>query len=174
MFKAGMISLNDFLEKMAAASAPGFSKGVTEEEKDELEEAYDAIKTLRSEMNEGITKSTPTSKVISDFVHSKNPKFKGKSKKERIRMALGAKYAMMKKEEYISELSSLRKKIYVNKATVDKEKHLQKAREYENAADVFSFSKDVTTQSKQDAARARYKALKRQQGINRATQSGIK
>ena len=54
MFKKGLISLNDFLEKVAAASAPGFSKGMNEEEKmkAELEEAMDAIKTLRSELNE--------------------------------------------------------------------------------------------------------------------------
>lgn len=49
------------------------------------------------QMDEVITKSTPTGEVIKDFVHSKNPKFKGKSKKERIKMALGAKYGMMKK-----------------------------------------------------------------------------
>ena len=34
-----------------------------------------------------------TGEVIHDFVHSKNPKFAGKSKAERIRMALGASYA---------------------------------------------------------------------------------
>jgi hypothetical protein len=49
------------------------------------------------QVDEVITKKTPTGEVISDFVHSKNPKFKGKSKKERIKMALGAKYSMMKK-----------------------------------------------------------------------------
>lgn len=48
------------------------------------------------QVDEVITKKTPTGEVVSDFVHSKNPKFKGKSKKERIKMALGAKYAMMK------------------------------------------------------------------------------
>ena len=54
MFKAGLISLNDFLEKLSSATAPGFSKGLSEEEetKKELEEAMKAIKTLRSEMNE--------------------------------------------------------------------------------------------------------------------------
>jgi hypothetical protein len=51
------------------------------------------------QVDEKINASTPTSKVIGDFVHSDNPKFKGKSTKERIKMALGAKYAMMKKEE---------------------------------------------------------------------------
>jgi hypothetical protein len=50
-------------------------------------------------LDEVITKKTPTSKVIDDFVHSKNPKFAGKSKEERIRMALGAKYSMMRKED---------------------------------------------------------------------------
>ena len=48
------------------------------------------------QVDEVITKSTPTGDVIHDFVHSENPKFAGKSKKERIRMALGAKYAMMR------------------------------------------------------------------------------
>ena len=36
--------------------------------------------------------------VIHDFVHSDNPKFKGKSTKERQRMALGAYYAMHKEK----------------------------------------------------------------------------
>ena len=45
---------------------------------------------------EKITKNTPTDDVIHDFVHSKNPKFAGKSKKERINQALGASYAMKK------------------------------------------------------------------------------
>jgi len=45
---------------------------------------------------EKITKNTPTGDVIHDFVHSKNPKFAGKTKKERINQALGATYAMKK------------------------------------------------------------------------------
>jgi len=44
-------------------------------------------------LEEKLTAADPTSKWISDFVHSDNPKFAGKSKKERIRMALGASYA---------------------------------------------------------------------------------
>lgn len=43
--------------------------------------------------------SDPTGKWIHDFVHSDNPKFAGKSKKERIRMALGAAYASKRNEE---------------------------------------------------------------------------
>ena len=43
---------------------------------------------------EHVDADTPVADVISDFVHSDNPKFAGKSKKERIKMALGAHYAM--------------------------------------------------------------------------------
>ena len=46
---------------------------------------------------EKLKPSDPTGKYIHDFVHSDNPKFAGKSKKERIRMALGAKYGAMRK-----------------------------------------------------------------------------
>ena len=44
-------------------------------------------------MQEKLTKKMSAGDVISDFVHSKNPKFAGKSKKERQRMALGAYYS---------------------------------------------------------------------------------
>ena len=44
-------------------------------------------------IEEKLTAGDPASKWIHDFVHSDNPKFEGKSKKERISMALGAKYA---------------------------------------------------------------------------------
>lgn len=48
----------------------------------------------KKKLQEVLTKKTSSSKVISDFVHSDNPKFAGKSKKERVRMALGAYYGM--------------------------------------------------------------------------------
>jgi hypothetical protein len=44
-------------------------------------------------IEEKLTAADPASKWIHDFVHSDNPKFAGKSKEERIKMALGAKYA---------------------------------------------------------------------------------
>lgn len=50
-------------------------------------------------LEEKLKASDPTGKWISDFVHSDNPKFAGKSKKERIRMALGASYAAKRNEE---------------------------------------------------------------------------
>lgn len=55
------------------------------------------------QIDEVIKASTPASDVIHDFVHSSDPKFKGKSKKERIRMALGAKYGMMRKAGKLKE-----------------------------------------------------------------------
>lgn len=50
-------------------------------------------KKIKSVLKEKITKSTPAGKVISDFVHSDNPKFAGKSKEKRTKMALGAYYS---------------------------------------------------------------------------------
>lgn len=47
-----------------------------------------------SVVNEVLTSKTPVSSVIRDFVHSKNKKFKGDSKKKRIKRALGAYYSM--------------------------------------------------------------------------------
>ena len=44
-------------------------------------------------LDEKLTAADPTSKWISDFVASDNPRFANKSKKERINMALGASYA---------------------------------------------------------------------------------
>ena len=49
-------------------------------------------------LQEVLTKKTPVSKVISDFVHSDDPKFAGKSKKERMKMALGAYYKKQNEE----------------------------------------------------------------------------
>lgn len=72
------------------------------------------------ELLEKLKPSDPTSKYISDFVHSDNPKFAGKSKKERIRMALGAKYgAMRKMKEELEQIDELRRETlasYVSKA----------------------------------------------------------
>jgi hypothetical protein len=54
----------------------------------------ESVETMTEEqLDEVITSKTPTSAVIKDFVHSDDPRFEGKSKKERIKMALGAYYA---------------------------------------------------------------------------------
>jgi hypothetical protein len=56
--------------------------------------------SIREEtLEEKLKASDPAGKYISDFVHSDNPKFAGKSKKERIRMALGASYGAKKTNE---------------------------------------------------------------------------
>ena len=56
--------------------------------------------SIREEtLEEKLKSSDPAGKYIHDFVHSDNPKFAGKSKKERIRMALGASYGAKKTNE---------------------------------------------------------------------------
>jgi len=58
------------------------------------------FKQLREDaLMEKLKASAPTAEWIHDFVHSDNPKFAGKSKQERIKMALGAAYAAKRNEE---------------------------------------------------------------------------
>jgi hypothetical protein len=54
-------------------------------------------------LHEVLSKDATAGDYISDFVHSTNPKFDGKSKKERINMALGSYYDTHKKKDGISE-----------------------------------------------------------------------
>jgi len=70
------------------------------------------------EIDEVLSQSDPASKWIHDFVKSDNPKFKGKTKKERIKMALGAYYAKQRNEEVesIDEISQQTKASYTAKA----------------------------------------------------------
>jgi hypothetical protein len=53
----------------------------------------------KRQIDEVITKATPAGEVISDFIHSDNPKFAGKSKAKRKEMALAAYYAKQRNEE---------------------------------------------------------------------------
>jgi len=53
-------------------------------------------------INEVLSKDADAGDYIHDFIHSDNPKFAGKSKAERKKMALGAYYAK-KNEEYVEE-----------------------------------------------------------------------
>lgn len=52
-----------------------------------------------NELTEKLSPDAPASEWIDDFVKSDAPQFKGKSKKERIKMALGAYYGAQKNEE---------------------------------------------------------------------------
>lgn len=54
-------------------------------------------------LHEVLSADDPVEKWIADFVKSDNPKFDGKTKKERINMALGAFYASKKKEESVQD-----------------------------------------------------------------------
>jgi hypothetical protein len=53
----------------------------------------DDVEKNGKEVNEALTKKNTAADFIHDFVHSKNPKFAGKSVKQRQKMALGAYYA---------------------------------------------------------------------------------
>ena len=81
-------------------------------------------KLKRKLVNEVMKKSDPAGKWISDFVHSDNPKFKGKSPEKRKQMALAAYYAKQRNEEVeeVNEARSLRRGIsYTGKGVTNKE-----------------------------------------------------
>lgn len=60
-----------------------------------------ALRKLKKvKLEEEITEKTPLKSVIHDFVHSDNPKFAGKTKKQRIQQALGAYYGMHNEMHY--------------------------------------------------------------------------
>lgn len=86
--------LDDMRQNMAQTMFKSAVETPTEEPVVEEELDLDSIDSLTEEqLDEVLTKATPASEYISDFVKSDNPKFEGKSKKERIKMALGAYYA---------------------------------------------------------------------------------
>lgn len=57
------------------------------------------MKTFKTLLNEILTPKMPVKDWIRDFVHSNNPKFEGKTKLERIKMAIAAHYASQKKKK---------------------------------------------------------------------------
>ena len=71
---------------------------------DDVEKAQELVKRhgydheVIGGLNEVLSKKDPASKWIKDFVDSDDPKFKGKTKKERIKMALGAYYGAQRNE----------------------------------------------------------------------------
>ena len=82
-------------------------------------------------MNEKIDVGADAGATISDFVHSKSKTFKGDSKKQRIKRALGAYYAAQKEEtESIYD--------YVIETLVDSDF----ARDYETAENMFEHMSD--------------------------------
>ena len=67
----------------------------------DLESRRDSVhKEEVEQVDEVITKKTSMGDVIADFVHSKNPKFAGKSKKQRMKQAMAAYYSKQRNEAY--------------------------------------------------------------------------
>lgn len=70
-----------------------------------MDDAIRAITKMANEetdmksLSEVLDKDAPASEWIDDFIKSDAPQFKGKTKKERIKMALGAYYAAQRNEE---------------------------------------------------------------------------
>lgn len=80
------------------------SGNVVHVDHDDVEKAQELVKAhgydhkVMGGLNEVLSKKDPASKWIADFVKSDDPKFKGKTKKERIKMALGAYYGTQRNE----------------------------------------------------------------------------
>ena len=72
---------------------------------------------------EKLTKDMTAGEVISDFVHSDDPKFKGKSKAERTKMALGAYYGMHPEKK----LKESRQRVRDLKQNLDQAVHAYRA-----------------------------------------------
>jgi hypothetical protein len=84
---------------------------------------FKLLRKESEELEEKLSVSDGVQAWIKDFVDSDNPKFEGKSKKERTQMALGAFYAAKKgTNEEVEELEELSKKTlgsYIKKASHD-------------------------------------------------------
>lgn len=98
--KAGGTSLNS-----AAAHALDNNKKKAIQRAKGVEKAADKLTKEETQIDEVLTKKEPASAWIRDFIKSKDPKFAGKSKKERQRMALGAYYAKQRNEEVQEDLA---------------------------------------------------------------------
>lgn len=102
-------------------------------------------------IEEKLSAGDPASKWISDFVASDNPKFAGKTKKERINMALGAYYAAKKgtneEVEHVEEAADPGKLRVVNKkveaqASKDTKTSEKKSKATEKAIDAAKSKKN--------------------------------
>lgn len=82
------------LEQVLAKSAPTW---VSVNQLDPIKEGMEMF--LNGELDEKLKPSMGISAYIDDFVHSKNKRFAGKSKEQRIKMAKGAYYGAMKESE---------------------------------------------------------------------------
>ena len=106
MFKASVNESADFIHQVLAdndinSKVMGNTVHV---DHDDVEKAQELVKyhgydhKVIGGLNEVLKKSDPASKWIKDFVDSDDPKFKGKTKAERTKMALGAYYGAQRNE----------------------------------------------------------------------------
>ena len=123
------------------------------------------------DLEEVLKVSDGAGKWISDFVHSENPKFAGKSKKERQQMALGAYYAAKKgvKEEVesIDEISKATLGSYAKKASFDSAISKKIAADFDNRAKT-SRKQDMKDANTSIANDYKTKSWKRQDNVNKA------
>jgi hypothetical protein len=120
---------------------------------DELEEQIS--------LDEVLSKNSTAYNFIHDFVHSDNPKFDGKSKAQRMKMALAAYYAMLKRSrneevEPIEELNKDTLHSYVNKSEKDQDKQFT------------TIGKALKNNDSKSGNAAGHKFTRRSLGINRA------
>ena len=80
-----------------------------------LMNVFNEDREIQKQIDEVLSKDASAGDWIHDFVHSDNPKFKGKSKAERKKMALGAYYA--KQNEEVEEIDE---KLIGNQKKIDK------------------------------------------------------
>lgn len=92
---------------------PKAAKVKTVKESSCEEEDMEEAKMSDDEIEEALSKTAPASEWIKDFVHSDNPMFKGKSKDERIKMALGAYYAKKNESVKLNEEAPVKYDIWV-------------------------------------------------------------
>lgn len=152
-----------------------YDQFVQEHTPDLTEEQLDE---LVAELQEVLGKDDPAGEWISDFVHSDNPKFAGKSKEKRKQMALAAYYAKQRDEsvvpEYDDPISRMRKKeneekrkkgnmkeeLKGNQHKLDKnkngklDKHDFKLLRKEDAEQIDELSKDTLTSYAHKAGKA--------------------
>jgi hypothetical protein len=105
--------------------------------KDKLAEALMEERVIDELINEVLSKDASAGDWIHDFVHSDDPKFKGKSKAKRKEMALAAYYAKQRNEEVeqIDELSKSTLGSYVKHAARDVGASRKLAADFKNRAD---------------------------------------
>jgi hypothetical protein len=97
-------TLGSYITKVASLSPekvkPSREAGIEKAAKKyKMKEEVDIDSLTEEQLEEVLKKSDPAGKWIRDFVHSKDPRFAGKSKKERMKQALGAYYAKQRNEE---------------------------------------------------------------------------